>query len=142
MYSIESCLTRDPSRMVVTFTYEHEYQPGEKIDDEGQEVVFEEVSVDFPAKWVVCHGCQGRGTETLRDFAFTAEDFEQDPDFADDYRSGKYDQPCRDCHGRSTTLEIDIERAQSMPEWATYLEWERDYAESEATYQAERRAGA
>mgnify|MGYP003659799477 CR=1 FL=1 len=43
----------------------------------------------------------------------TLGDFEHpygDPDFADDYRSGRYDISCMACNGQRVTPEIDMKR--------------------------------
>jgi hypothetical protein len=101
----------------------------------------EEHDVKLATHWEVCGGCNGRGTETLRDFAFTGDDFAEDPDFADAYFGGVYDEPCRDCKGRTTILAVDEEALppEIRGAWFAYL---RDDAETEAMYAMERRMGA
>ena len=54
-------------------------------------------------KYVVCPVCDGEGTTVnpnIDAHGLTAEDFAEDPDFAEDYASGAYDQPCAACHGK------------------------------------------
>lgn len=71
-------------------------------DDEGND--FE---VELPGKYEVCYACHGEGTETLRDYDFSARDFQEDPDFAEAYFGGRYDKPCRDCKGSRVVVVID-----------------------------------
>lgn len=54
------------------------------------------------AKWIVCPVCDGEGKTVNPDIdsnGLTAEDFRDDPDFAEDYMSGAYDIQCRACKG-------------------------------------------
>lgn len=60
---------------------------------------------DGPYKWVVCDLCEGKSTvvnPSIDCCGLTAEDFRDDPDFADDYIGGCYDITCPRCGGRST----------------------------------------
>lgn len=60
-------------------------------------------------KYRVCPTCEGTGTTVnpnVDAHGLTAEDFYDDPDFAEDYRSGIYDIPCNACRGlRVVTAE-------------------------------------
>lgn len=70
---------------------------------------------DSPFKWVVCDLCDGRGTvvnPAIDADGLTAEDFADDPDFADDYRSGVYDIQCPRCGGRTTIPEPEASDAE------------------------------
>lgn len=61
-------------------------------------------------RWIVCPVCEGKGTHVNPDIdanGLTAEDFDEDPDFAEDYRSGVYDVTCYTCKGR-TTVPDDV----------------------------------
>mgnify|MGYP006365238893 FL=1 len=54
------------------------------------------------AKWIVCPECKGEGshmTPSLRNEAFTREDFDADPDFEEGYFGGRYDVTCTLCKG-------------------------------------------
>jgi cytochrome c5 len=51
----------------------------------------------------VCPVCEGEGKTVNPNIdanGLTAEDFAEDPDFAEDYRSGVYDITCNACHGQ------------------------------------------
>jgi hypothetical protein len=113
----------------------------------------EEITVELPASWHVCPDCSGRGTTYLgwaaKDQpAFSAEELWDDPDFAEDYMSGGYDQQCPGCKGRTTVLEIDWDSClqSSNPEIQeaakAVLAAEEDQRELEAMYASERRMGA
>lgn len=66
-----------------------------------------ETVVQLPGYNVVCSRCDGEGKSSAHLGSFTREDFDEDPDFAEDYMEGKYDIPCEKCKGRCVTFEID-----------------------------------
>lgn len=58
------------------------------------------VELALPARFEVCPRCQGEGSHVnpaVDGNGLTAEDFDQDPDFHDDYMAGAYDVPCEQC---------------------------------------------
>jgi hypothetical protein len=62
-------------------------------------------------KWVVCPACLGEGktvNPNIDAHGLTAEDFFEDPDFAEDYRSGVYDQTCLACCGQRVVSQARI----------------------------------
>jgi len=84
------------------------------VDCEEEEVVEEEQGdeeefVAFKCRFEVCNLCHGKGSHvnpSIDAHGLSAEDFAEDPDFADDYREGMYDQPCNRCHGKRVVPEI------------------------------------
>lgn len=55
--------------------------------------------------WMICPACQGEGkcvNPNIDSNGLTAEDFADDPDFAEDYMSGLYDVTCGACNGRGS----------------------------------------
>lgn len=109
--------------------------------------------VAFPARWAICPACDGHATTTRHiecdGGGFTASEWADacgdDPDFAEDYFSGRYDRPCGDCDGKGRVQEVDGERIGNR--WLKklhdeYLRQERDSAEIDAIHAAERRMGA
>jgi hypothetical protein len=55
------------------------------------------------SKYIVCPVCRGEGTTVNPDIdsnGLTRDDFDNDPDFAEDYLSGVYDIQCRACDGQ------------------------------------------
>lgn len=82
--------------MTATFTVE---------DEDGLEV---EHTVHL--KFAVCDTCDGRGSyvnPSIDSQGLTAEDFADDPDFAEDYRRGSYDQSCAQCGGARVVPVVD-----------------------------------
>ena len=64
----------------------------------------------YHIKWVVCTMCQGRGAyvnPSIDSHRLTREDFDEDPEFHDDYMSGVYNIPCGLCGGRAVEPEFD-----------------------------------
>src|SRR3954467_1010069 len=88
----------DTRRMVARFT----------VEDEHGEEVEHEVRLRFD----VCDTCDGRGSHvnpSIDSHGLTAEDFDDDRDFAEDYRTGVYDVPCAQCHGERVVPVVDEE---------------------------------
>ena len=103
------------------------------IDDENGEPRV------YPAKAEVCPQCHGKGSTVnpaIDGNGLGAEDFAEDPDFAEAYVSGAYDVICCCCGGcrivlTPATAEGDAELQRVM----------RDEREQDALQAAERRAG-
>jgi hypothetical protein len=68
--------------------------------------------VELPSKIVVCPCCGGRGVKDNPAFAngISQEEFDEDPDFREQYMAGVYDVPCYECKGRNVVAEPDLER--------------------------------
>ncbi len=103
-----------------------------------------EHEIALPTTWEVCPLCQGDGhhvNPSIDAHGLSAEDFYDDPDFAEDYFSGVYDQPCNECHGRTT---VKVANLEAMPEELrdAYQQQCEDVAEMYLTMEAERRMGA
>ena len=98
----------------------------------------------LPTKWGVCHVCNGAGTHVNPSIdcnGLTSEDFAEDPDFAEGYFRGDYDQTCNACQGRTTVQEVDWDRL--TPEQTKAYERQLDQdARDEQERRAEIRAGA
>lgn len=101
-------------------------------DEAGEERHF-----DLGFEWCVCPTCRGRGQHVNpaidADHGLTAEDFAQDPDFADDYFSGVYDQECVECGGRRVVPVLECPELEA---------WRREIYEMRRAEAAERRIGA
>ncbi len=110
-------------------------------DEEGDEF-FE----TLPVKFEVCPTCDGRGSHvnpSIDSGGLTSDDFCDDPDFEEDYFSGRYDVSCYECGGKrvSPVVRADnlSERQQEvLDELAENAALEREY---EAEVAAERRMG-
>ena len=70
-------------------------------------------------KWIVCPVCDGEGktvNPNIDSHGLTAEDFYEDPDFAEEYMSGTYDITCRGCKGQRVVTKERIEKLQQNAE--------------------------
>lgn len=98
----------------------------------------------LPMKWAVCHVCNGKGTHvnpSIDSGGLTSEDFAEDPDFAEEYFAGTYDQTCNACKGRTTVAVVDEDRI-SPADLKLYREQLDDEAQLRREEYYERRAGA
>jgi len=125
----------DEKRMVLIFTLCGE-------DDDGD---FEE-TVELPAKFDVCGLCHGQGKHvnpSIDSCGISAQDFYDDPDFAESYFSGVYDENCYRCGSSRVEPVLDEERlTAAQKEILERLErkWQDD-ANYYAECAAERRMG-
>jgi hypothetical protein len=63
----------------------------------------EEVEITVRAQFDVCDVCDGKGSHvnpSIDSHGISAEEFADDPDFADSYFAGDYDVQCSACGGR------------------------------------------
>lgn len=108
-----------------------------QITDDGTEIDHK-----LPAKFEVCSRCDGNGTHTnpaIDGNGLSVEDFDADPDFAEDYMNGRYDVTCETCKGLRVVPVVDEERCDKALLEAYYNQQE-DNARFEAECAAERRA--
>lgn len=99
--------------------------------EDGQEI-------PLPMSWVVCEVCNGAGKHvnpSIDAGGISAETFHDDPDFAESYMRGDYDQTCNRCRGRTTVPGVDWK--QLTPEHRAAYEAQ---LEDDAAYEAERAA--
>ena len=100
-----------PNRTKVTLRFD--IPSGELACDEDDDSDFENRGPDwYYIEWVVCGGCEGRGqyvNPSIDSHGLTREDFDQDPEFHEDYVSGVYNIPCDLCKGRSVVPEFSSE---------------------------------
>jgi len=81
-------------------------------DDDGLELSF-----NLPAKYEVCDLCQGRGTHVnpaIDEHGLSSEDFDDDPDFREEYFRGDYDVSCSCCAGRRVMLVVDRDTLETQ----------------------------
>ncbi len=112
--------------MKITLTY---------LDEDGDELAFE-----APAKYEVCERCHGTGKHvnpSVDGHGITDAEFADDPDFADDYYSGRYDVTCEVCGGKRVALCLDYDEAALDPDLAKDLSCFEKYAEWKVNYAAE-----
>ncbi len=103
-------------------------------DDDDTEI---EQDVEIPFTWAVCPTCRGNGTHTNPSIdcnGLTAEDFAEDPDFAEDYFGGRYDVTCYDCGGERLTPAIDRDNIDA--ETAAMIDRVQKQIDEDAEYEA------
>lgn len=75
-------------------------------DDDLEDVV----PVELPAKYEVCGQCNGHGTQCKLG-AMTGSEWHEachdDEDFAENYKSGLYDEACSCCKGQRVVAVVD-----------------------------------
>jgi hypothetical protein len=114
-----------------------------RTTDEG-----DEVEVALPALFEVCQTCRGNGKHVnpaIDGNGLTQEDFDEDPDFREDYFSGRYDVTCEECGGQRVVLAIDeaeCKRQGREDDLEAYYKQGREEAAYQAECAAERRMGA
>lgn len=104
--------------------------------------------VELPAHYEVCGRCRGTGKHvnpSIDGHGLSQCDFDEDPDFREDYFSGVYDVTCYTCKGERVVLVEDDYESFSVEQKAQYdaleKQWE-DEAASARESAAERAMGA
>lgn len=92
-------------------------------DEDGNEVEHK-----LPAKYEVCHRCQGEGTHVnpnVDGHGITAEEWERDWDdeSREAYFEGRYDVPCEECDGDRVVAVVDEEHLTDAQK-VTFAEWQ------------------
>ena len=101
----------------------------------------------LPVRYGVCPLCEGHGRHVnpaIDAGGLTAEDFEQDPEFARAYRAGRYDVGCAQCDGERVVLIVDRARCsgQKLALVARLVQEALEDAEDERLRAEEARWGA
>lgn len=118
----------------------------EAFDEKAMTLEFENPNngemVEVPAEYVVCTVCSGKGKHvnpSVDSEGLTGEDFDQDPDLAENYFGGLYDVQCVGCRGKRVVPEI---AEDAPPELKKLAEEVRDgYYEEQVNSWHERRMG-
>lgn len=117
-------------------------QTDEELDEEGiGSEEEEEVTLRLPARFEVCDLCNGKGTTvnpSIDAGGLSQEDFDEDPDFEEEYFSGMYDIPCPQCRGKRVIPVIN-EAAMSKEQKAAYDEYTEEQQEIAKDNYADRR---
>jgi hypothetical protein len=87
----------------------------------------------LPCRFEVCDRCRGTGVHDHPAFAngLSKEDFDEDPDFREEYMAGRYDVPCSECGGK---------RVMPVPNEEQFTDFQRDAWKVHCEIQAEERA--
>lgn len=102
------CSTSDPTRYAIKMVNGGPSASGVQWVTTKQKVG----SAMARVKWILCPVCEGDGKTVNPDIdsnGLTAEDFREDPDFAENYWSGMYDITCRGCNGHRVVTHERIE---------------------------------
>jgi hypothetical protein len=103
-----------------------------------------DIEKPLPTTWAVCDVCNGNGSHVNPSIdcgGLSAEDFADDPEFAEEYMAGTYDQTCNRCQGRTTVRAVNWD-ALSEDEAKAYQKQLDEDAQCRAWEAAERRMGA
>lgn len=143
----------DEKSMTIEFEIEHcenecpNFESGVQCDcgycqdEEGY------VTLSFPCRFVVCDTCGGKGSHvnpSIDAHGITQEEFDEDPEFRENYFSGAYDVPCYECHGKRVVPEIDEESltVDQRQDYECVVRKERQRHWLDAAVRSERMRGA
>ena len=96
------------------------------------------------ACWAICGECRGDGTvvnPSIDAGGISVDAFCEDPEFYENYMTGKYDIACNYCNGSGKVREIDRD-ACDADKLAEYDDEVEGYYECEAEHRAELIMGA
>lgn len=93
-------------------------------------------------KWEVCGTCEGHGRHvdpSIDACGISREDFDNDPDFEEDYFGGRYDVSCYECDGRRVMpafeLRLDIRNSLALkPQFDWLMEYASDSGDDWSEY--------
>lgn len=110
------------------------------------EVEFDDAPVEHVLclRRVVCPTCNGRGRHvnpSIDAHGISSSEFDEDPQFEEEYKSGAYDVSCYECGGRGTSLCIDEKRTK-FSALAAAISCIEDHEAFVRESEAERRMGA
>lgn len=93
----------------------------------------------LPTRWGVCPVCEGEGKHVNPSIdcgGLSLEDFDEDPDFEEDYFGGFYDVTCNCCQGLRVVRVVDKDQLtlEQLKLWERQLQEE---AEDRAIARAE-----
>jgi hypothetical protein len=130
--------------MAMCYSDDHRVRGGQLA---GRECVLyndDDSETVLPTRNEVCPTCEGEGTHvnpSVDSHGISAEEFAEDPDFADEYFRGMYDVACYECGGKRVVRVVDQEGC-TPEEWIAWCAQQRDLADMDAEMAAERRCGA
>lgn len=107
----------------------------------------EEIEVELPARFEVCDICDGKGKRVnpaIDGHGISAEEFDEDPDFREDYFAGVYDITCSECNGKRV-IPVIIDDELNEQQKKALKQHDKKIAmmrELEAMEQAEKMMGA
>ena len=112
------------------------HQWWERFDEAHMRLVVldaDDIERELPATYAVCAVCSGTGTHvnpSIDSQGLSAEDFAEDPDFAEEYTGGRYDVPCAACAGMRVRPIVSETASQDERDLAAAIE--RGYYDEQA----------
>jgi len=133
----------DPGSNTIEVSWTRYLDDDEMTQIEGTEewVEEEEVTLRLPAIFELCDLCSGSGSvvNPSQDASgLSEEDFERDPDFEEEYKSGRYDITCPQCRGKRVIPVINYE-GLSVEQKKKFDDYQREQAEAAADAESDRR---
>lgn len=104
---------REDNHKMMIYIYDEDGPESPEEIAAFEKACYEDNELGMPAKRIVCPLCNGKGSHvnpSIDSHGLTREDFDDDPDFAENYFSGMYDVPCYRCNGRNVCLVVDEEK--------------------------------
>jgi predicted methyltransferase len=96
----------DHDRMKLIFNVEKYY--AENDPEDIPDLVKDKKYIVFPAKYIVCYVCEGRGSYVNPNVdQYGLDPSDMDEDFAESYWEGAFDVTCQYCNGKRVVLVID-----------------------------------
>lgn len=122
------------------------YRTHDQMVRDFNEIMSDELERKFelPVAKEVCPICEGEGKIVNRSIdgnGISADEFYDDPDFAEDYMSGVYDVTCDECNGLRVVDVVDESRLdeETIERWYSF---QQNVHDSVAEQLAEMRFGA
>ena len=108
---------------------------------------YEPIEHEVIGKYEVCPRCAGEGTRvnpSVDGHRLTAEELNEDPEFAEAYFAGHYDVTCYECKGKRVVPVPDVDAFTSEQKiaWNQEMICRDEDARFNAEEEAERRIGA
>lgn len=103
-------LSLNENTMMAEVRLYDEYDLEDRGDEPLPEGVNEDGTVTVPFLYEVCSTCDGKGKHVNPSIdcdGLTSDDFDRDPDFAEEYFGGAYDVQCYGCRGTRVEAVID-----------------------------------
>jgi len=110
---------------------ERSHYPSEIKEDHEKQILVvetEEGNIEYKAEYEICPDCNGKGkyvNPAIDSHGLSSEDFDEDPDFREDYLSGIYDIVCCSCHGKRVILVPTNEKGKEAV--ARIIQEDRNY---------------
>lgn len=140
-YKLETTVIHDQQEL--NYHSDHRVRGG--VIGSAPPVLFDgDTEINLPTKFEVCPTCEGKGVHvnpSIDAGGLSAQDFAEDPDFAEEYLSGRYDVTCYRCQGERVVPVVDESRLdkETLEKFHKQQQEDEDFRRMQ---EAERRMGA